>query len=174
MKSKIGLKRGIVSLSSHNKNWSSIFESEKNKILKVLGNKVIDIQHIGSTSISRILAKPVIDMAVGMKSLKNGKQIIKKMGDAGYFYRPKYGRTDQHILFAKGNEDKRTHYIHIMKYNGVIWKRDLKFRDYLRNNPKKAKEYENLKKKLAKKYPNNRPLYTEAKTNFILKIINKK
>ena len=166
---KIGLKRGSVKLVRHNTSWKKLFEKEKNNLKKILGKSTVDIKHIGSTAIPRISAKPVIDVLVGLGSMKNSRRFIKILEKQGYFYRPKFGHIKQHLTFAKGSEIKRTHYIHLVKYNGVIWKRDLLFRDYLRAHSHRAKQYDQLKKKLAKKFTDDRRKYTLNKKNFILK-----
>lgn len=99
----IGLKRGTVKLMPHNKVWFSIFEKEKKHLKKKLGNLAIDIQHIGSTSIPGIPAKPIIDIAVGVRSLKDVKKFPKSLKSLGYKLRKK-GSTPHNILFVKGPE----------------------------------------------------------------------
>ncbi|HEY4483328.1 MAG TPA: GrpB family protein [Candidatus Paceibacterota bacterium] len=167
----IGLKRRTVSLVSHNKSWAKLFEAEKKRLQKILGKDAHAIEHIGSTSVPGLAAKPVIDISVGLADFKRGRAIIKKMTKAGYAHRPNWGRPDQHILFAKGNDKSRTHYLHFIKFRGVTWKKDLLFRDYLRSHPVVARQYGELKNKLAKLYPNDRGLYTTAKTSFITKVL---
>lgn len=163
----IGLKRGTVKLLPHNPKWSGVFEKERKKLSKALNDLVIDIQHIGSTSIPGIPAKPIIDISIGIKSMENSKNFIKIFEDLGYEYRPDFGGPTIQLLFVKGPEEKRTHYVHLMKYNGSIWKNDLAFRDYLRKNKKRAEQYASLKKELVKKFTDNRATYTASKTKFI-------
>lgn len=163
----IGLKRGTVKLLPHNPKWADLFETEKKILLKALDGLVVDIQHIGSTSIPGIPAKPIIDISIGIKSMRNSKSFIKIFEDLGYEYRPEFGGPNIQLLFVKGPEEKRTHYIHLMKYNGSIWKNDLAFRDFLRGNKARAKEYAKLKEELAKKFVDDRTSYTSSKGNFI-------
>lgn len=163
----IGLRRGTVRLSSHQKGWATAFEKEKKRLEKILGSVAVRIEHIGSTSVPGLPAKPLIDIAVGMSSMKDGRRYVRLMERAGYFWRPKWGRLDQHILFAKGNEKRRTHYIHLFRHGGAIWKRDLAFRDYLRMHPAHARRYAELKRRLARLYPDDRPAYTKKKAAFI-------
>lgn len=163
----IGLKRGTVKLLPHNPKWSDLFEREKKILLNALDGLVVDIQHIGSTSIPGIPAKPIIDISIGIKSMKNSRDFIKIFEDLGYEYRPDFGGPNIQLLFVKGPEEKRTHYIHLMKYNGGIWKNDLIFRDFLRRNKARAEEYAELKKELAKKFANDRTNYTASKGNFV-------
>lgn len=163
----IGLKRNRVKLSPYNPAWIVLFETEKSRLLQSLGNRVIDIQHIGSTSIPGIVAKPIIDISIGIKSMKNSRDFIPLLETLGYEYRPNFGGPNIQLLFVKGEEESRTHYLHLMKYNGEIWKDDLMFRDFLRENPKRAKEYAQLKQTLAKQFAEDRTKYTASKANFI-------
>jgi len=163
----LGLKRKTVRLVPHDRRWARQFEEEKKKLEKILGTYVVAIEHIGSTSVPDLMAKPIIDIAVGVRTMKHGKRYVRLLEKARYFWRPNSGRLDQHILFAKGDEKKRTHYIHLFKYNGTIWKHDMAFRDYLRSHPSRARQYAKLKLALAKKYPNDRTAYTAGKSAFI-------
>jgi GrpB-like predicted nucleotidyltransferase (UPF0157 family) len=167
MAAVIGLKRGTVALKAHSRLWAKLFEQEKKRLRRVLGKTALDIQDVGSTAVPGLVAKPIIDIAVGLNSLKNGRELAKIMEKGGYVYRPKWGRLDQHILFARGDEKSRTHYIHLVKYNGAIWKHELQFRNYLRSHSTCAKRYGELKTKLANKYPNDRRFYTVQKGEFI-------
>lgn len=153
----------------HNKAWFSIFEKEKKILKKKLGNLAIDIQHIGSTSIPGMPAKPIIDIAVGVRSLKDVKKFPKFLKSFGYKL-IKEGGTSYRIFFSKGAEIKRTHHLHVMKYNGRVWIRNILIRDYLRDHKAGAKEYTNLKKSLAKRFAKDRPSYTANKFNFLNKI----
>lgn len=169
----IGLKRGTVKLLPHHKKWKLLFEKEKKLFEKKLGDLVIDIQHIGSTSIPGIPAKPIIDISMGVRVMKDARRLIKPLKELGYELRREFGGPNIQILFVKGSESKRTHYLHVMKYNGALWKNDLLFRDYLRKYPVRAKEYAELKRKLVGKHVKDRGTYTKSKAKFILETINK-
>jgi GrpB-like predicted nucleotidyltransferase (UPF0157 family) len=96
----------------------------------------------------------------------------EKFEKLGYEHRPfVHGKTKDDLkwqeLYVKGPEAKRTHYVHVTVFGGSYWKNDLLFRDFLRKNPERAKQYAELKKQLAKKYTDNRALYTENKEQFI-------
>ena len=160
----IGLKRGIVKLASHDKKWAVAFEREKKNLMKSIGRFVVDIQHVGSTAVKGIHAKPIIDMSAGLRKLSDAKKLLKPLAKLGYNF---YRQFDQQTLFAKGPDAKRTHYLHVMRYKGAKWKSDALFRDYLLTHPARAKAYADLKKKLAKKYPADREKYTAGKNSFI-------
>lgn len=168
----IGLKRGSVVLKKHHKKWAGAFEDEKKILKNLLGDLVLDIQHIGSTAVPNLAAKPIIDMLLAVKSLGSVQKIRSVLENAGYTHREN-GTDDRQMLFVKGSEESRTHHLHITELGSSVWKNDPGFRDYLRAHPEYANEYERLKKNLAKKYSDNRDLYTAGKKEFIQKILER-
>ena len=169
----LGLKRGKVKLSPHNPKWSEIFKKEKRVLQKALGKTIIDVQHIGSTAVPGISAKPIIDIAVAVSELSTKKveKYIEPLKEVGYEYRGE-DRPREH-LFIKGSEEKRICHLHMVKSNSKAWKDYLLFRDYLRSHKKVATEYTELKLRLAKKFSGNRKLYTAGKDKLIQKILKK-
>lgn len=168
----IGLKKGTVKLSPHNPKWKDLFEKEKQAILK-LDDKdlIIDIHHIGSTSIPNIPAKPIIDMVVGIKSLDDKEKIINLLESAGFQYDPD-SDFEGRLFFIKGSDEERTHHLSVVEHRGKVWNEYVTFVGRLKNNPTLANEYCRIKNKLAKKYKNNRKAYTDAKAEFIQNVIN--
>ena len=164
-----GLKRGTVTLIQHKEEWSKIFNKDKNIILQILRNSVADIQHVGSTAIPGISAKPIIDILVGLKHISEAERFISEFEEKSYEFRPNASTQDR-LLFIKGGENFRTHHIHVVQYDTNEWNRMIRFRDYLRENPNVAMEYKNLKEELAVKFPNNREEYTKGKESFVKKI----
>lgn len=160
----LGLKRGTVKLRPYHKEWPVEFEKERQRLLAGLGSLLVDIQHIGSTSVPGLTAKPILDMSVGVRRFKDAKRLIKPLRELGYGF-------DRHfryqLFFAKGPDAKRTHYLHVMRYNGSKWKSDALFREYLCNHPGRARAYATLKTKLAKQYPGERQKYSDGKDLFI-------
>lgn len=166
----IGLKRGIVELSPYTDEWKKLYDKEEKIILSLVKDYIINIQHVGSTSITGLNAKPIIDIIIGIKTFDYLPIIIEKFENNGYIYRPESG-TDERILFVKGSNDIRTHHINVVKWNGDEWNNHLLFRDYLIKHSEAAKEYLNLKNRLAKEFKNDRNAYTEGKSEFIQGII---
>jgi len=160
----IGLKRDSVKLHPYEAKWSLEFEKEKERILKKVGDLVVDVQHIGSTSVPGLTAKPIIDLSVGVRRFKDARKLTPALRALGYGFDRKF----QHqLFFAKGSDSKRTHYLHVMKYQGAKWNNDAFFRHYLRSHPARAKAYARLKIKLAKQYPSERQKYSNGKDVFI-------
>ena len=152
-----------------------MFDREKALILNALGNKAIGIEHIGSTAVSGLGAKPIIDIMVGVHCLSDARRCIRPLERIDYEYVPEYEDSmPERRYFRKGpNEPNKHYHLHMVEYDGEFWKRYLLFRDYLRKHPKTASEYFRLKKQLAVKYRLNREGYTEAKTSFVTSIVSK-
>ena len=168
----IGLKRGIVKLLPYNPNWQVAFEREKKFLKKELDGLILEIQHIGSTAIPGIVAKPIIDMLIAVNSLSDVSKIRSKLEEVGYEYREN-GSDDIQILFVKGPEGKRTYYLHITELGSLEWQNSIGFRDYLRKNTERAKQYSNLKMELASKYSEDRAKYTAGKAAFVHETIER-
>lgn len=167
---KIGLKRGTVVLQKYRQEWGTAFEIEKESLEKLLGDIAINIQHIGSTSVPGLAAKPVIDMLMAVKSLDDASDFRALLEKAGYEYREN-GSDEEKLLFVKGPEELRTHYLHITRLDSPVWQNDIDFRDYLRSHPEAAAEYQKLKEMLASKYADRRENYTAGKSEFIRTIL---
>lgn len=167
----MGLKVGTVKLEKYNSNWVNEFNEEKEILSKIFGDIAIKIEHVGSTSIEGLSAKPIIDIAIAVNKLEDFEKV------KSYFEKEPYSikedSVNDEILVRKGSEDNRTHFIHIMQLNSKRYQDTIIFRDYLKDNTATLKAYERLKKDLANKYSNNRRMYTISKNEFIQKVIDK-
>ncbi len=103
----VGLKHKSVALMSHDSIWSDIFEKERKILEKILDDASIHIEHIGSTSIRGLTAKPVIDILVGVPEISEGRRYVKLLESRGYVYRD-FFRADRHLLFSKRFKDATT------------------------------------------------------------------
>ena len=164
----LGLERGKTELLSHDNEWGSAAEKAIRILWKVIP-EARDIQHVGSTAIESIDAKPIVDIAVALDDVQSVTSHIDELAEYGIFYRGI--DVPEQILFIIGEGNIRTHHIHIVKWHGKAWDNYMIFRDYLNSHPDKAAEYEKLKKQLAASFPDNRRAYTEGKAGFIEKII---
>jgi len=165
----IGLQRGKVSLSDHNPEWISNAQKVIQKLWRLLGSDAVDIQHVGSTSIRYVHAKPIIDIAVAVNDFDNLEKIraLLENNSISYICEDVSG---QH-LFACGNDVIRTHHIHFVLADSEAWHNYLNFRDYLTAHPDKAKDYDDLKRKLAALYSNDRTSYTAGKARLISELL---
>lgn len=170
MNKSIGLQRGVVHLEPYIEKWVQDFEIEAEILKNIFADVALRIEHIGSTSIPGLSAKPIIDILIGIKKLSDISHVKQSLKGSGYFYRENACTADR-IFFAKGPEEHRTHYVHIVEYKGDEWNKLIKFRDYLRKNDKARDDYMELKTELAEQYRNERSKYTKAKNDFIQSII---
>ena len=172
LKGKImGLKVGTVKIEKYNLNWKKMFDDEKERLETIFGDIAIEIEHVGSTSIEGLSAKPIIDIAVGLNSLADFEKV--KYYFENELYSIKSDSVKDEILVRKGREENRTHFIHIMELNSQRYKDTIIFRDYLKKHKDVLKKYEELKKDLAIKYANNREMYSASKNDFIKEVIKK-
>jgi GrpB-like predicted nucleotidyltransferase (UPF0157 family) len=152
MKSPLGLKRGTVRLMPHNQKWIELFKKEKSDLRKVLGSKFINAEHVGSTAIPNLKAKPIIDLMVAIKNFDDWEWLKEPLSKIGYEFRRDLRQDQGHILFVKGPEDNRTHYLKVTEFDSDFWNEHILFRDYLINNSKYREEYQKLKEEMLEKY----------------------
>mgnify|MGYP005748426293 CR=1 FL=1 len=162
----------VITIEEWNPNWSKQFENEKMKLKGILSNKVISIEHIGSTSIEGIRAKPILDIAIGVNDLEIVKEFIEPLKQIGYEF-VYHKDFPERRFFRKGKWRAGTHHLHFYQFEGEHWNNQILFRDYLRNNPDVLREYQQLKIDLASKYRIDRSAYTENKAPFIQKVLQK-
>ena len=175
----IGLKRGTVQLCEHEKEWEIEARNTIARLKEILGDVVKDIQHVGSTSILTIKAKPIIDIAIAVDEFDDILAYEKELKDAGFYYRPQVDLGAK-LLFACGNYyegtgDLQTHFIHVVLTNSMDWINYINFRDYLNRTPSVAKEYEDLKVSLALQAPidSGREKHLKGKHDFIVYTLRK-
>jgi len=175
----IGLKRGTVKLLNHEKEWEIEAQRTICRLKKIFGSVARDIQHVGSTSILTIKAKPIIDIAVAVDNFEDIIALEANLKNGGFYYRPNANINNQ-LLFACGSYydgmgDLQTHFIHVVLVDSMEWVNYINFRDYLNKMPKVAKAYECLKTSLAAQAPvdKGREKYLKGKHDFIVYTLRK-
>jgi GrpB-like predicted nucleotidyltransferase (UPF0157 family) len=164
-----------VAIVDYNQDWPKLYLKEKQKIINTVSAENISrIEHIGSTSVPGLSAKPTIDILLEIPDIINCNDLVQRLHKLDYHYIPKPENPPPHMMFAKGYSEKgltgRTFHIHV-RYPGD-WD-EIVFRDYLINNPDTALDYVNLKKRLSIEFKNDREKYTDSKTDFIKKVIQR-
>jgi GrpB-like predicted nucleotidyltransferase (UPF0157 family) len=168
---KIGIKDSMPKLTEHDDEWEKNAIDTINYLKGIFEDVAIDIQHIGSTAIKRIRAKPIIDIVVGISDFSKLDNILDKLKHNGILLA--MDKLDDYKIFAMGNnENGTTHNIHVYIYNSFGWNNQINFRDYMINNTVEAKEYEKLKIKLSEKYDNIND-YTRGKIQYFYEICKK-
>lgn len=168
----LGLKWMKVKLLPHDEAWDEEFLRTKAEIERIWGDSVLEIKHVGSTAIRNICAKPIIDAAVVVKSFRDMN--VEAMEVAGYRYMgARNAEADRHMFakYAEGGEELVTHHIHIYEPGNQDYIGQVGFRDYLNSHPEAAEEYDAIKKMAADENPDDRFAYSDAKREFIEKII---
>lgn len=160
----LGLQRGIVKLAPYTTEWKRLFEEEKSRLQEAIGQYVLDIQHVGSTSIPGMTAKPILDIGIAVKNFEEARVCIRPVEQLGYEFRGERGIPRRHF-FVKGNP--RTHHLHINEIDSSNWENQVLFRDYLIQHPKLVEEYTALKVRLAQQFPTDREAYLDGKASFI-------
>lgn len=164
-----------VRIVDYDPRWSMLFEKERRQIEEVIGHNVVRIEHIGSTAVHGLGAKPIIDIMVAVNCLSDAKKCIEPLESIGYEYVPEFEVSIPERRYShKGHPPKEQHYhLHMVEPTSDFWRKHLLFRDFLRTHPKVAQEYYELKKRLAVEYGSNREGYTNTKTSFIESVIAK-
>ncbi len=157
-----------VVIVDYDHRWPTAYEQEKALICQTLGDVILDIQHVGSTAVPGLCAKPVIDILVAVARFDAVEEYSRRLSPLGYQH-VSHPDDAVRLFFRKGMP--RTHHLHIVEYGTEEHRRHLLFRDYLHAHGDAAREYETLKRELASKFAANRPLYTESKTDFIRSVV---
>ncbi|MBR3046758.1 MAG: GrpB family protein [Enterococcus sp.] len=168
---KIGLQRGTVIVEDHKTEWEEDAKQTIESLRKILQSVAIDIQHVGSTAIKNICAKPIIDIAVGVLNLDEMLSLNDVLEENGFIFRGQV--IPDELLYVCGENDFRTHHIHITVYDSEEWNNYLNMRDYLNCHEEDAHAYSELKKRLAEQYPDDRGTYTSMKSEMITEILYK-
>lgn len=153
----------------YDEQWPKIFQTEKELISSKFGGDFLDIQHIGSTAIPQMSAKPIIDIVVLIPILEDAKKYLEPLKKIGYqFYKNR--SSVERLFFVKG-EPPKYHLSLAQPEKFSFWKRQILFRDYLIQHHDDALEYEALKKRLIEKYPDGQQEYCDGKNEFVQKIL---
>lgn len=151
----------------HDSNWQQEFKNEAQRITDALGENVVTVDHVGSTAIPGIYAKPVLDLllvARGVEALDEKQSEIEALG---YEARGEYGIPGRRFYRRDNSEGDRTHQIHAFEVGSPQIARHLAFRDYMIAHPDAAQAYSDLKRTLAAQHPNDSEAYMDGKDAFI-------
>ena len=167
----IGQHKRDFTVVPYQSDWKAHFEREANILREALGENALRIEHIGSTAIPNMHAKAIIDMMVAVQSLIQAKDLIPVLESLGYVYRP-IDTVPERMFFRKGHmQDYRTHHLNLVTQESGFWKKQLAFRDYLRTHEQTAREYVELKRRIAADYARTQVIDPDAKTEFVAKVL---
>jgi GrpB-like predicted nucleotidyltransferase (UPF0157 family) len=161
-----------VHLAPYDPAWARRFAEERDRLARVLGPWLAGpIEHIGSTAVGGLAAKPVIDIMAAVRDLHSSLDARSVLAPHGYVYFPY--RADVMHWFCKPSPTQRTHHLHLVPGGSALWAERVAFRDYLRASPEARAEYAALKASLAERHRFDREAYTDAKGPFIQRIVDR-
>jgi GrpB-like predicted nucleotidyltransferase (UPF0157 family) len=166
----------MIEIVPYDPSWPSAFEAEAADLREVLGDLARSIQHVGSTAVPGLAAKPVIDIQISVRSLQPMRQYKKPLAALGYSYVP-LGEFDLvYPYFEKPSAWPHTHHVHLCIVGSEQERTHLAFRDYLRIHPQVAQRYVELKRKLAAENDAHslasRERYSLSKTEFVNAVVS--
>jgi len=171
--------RNIV-LADYDPTWPEMFEEERARLQAAIGEWAVAIEHVGSTAIPGIAAKPVIDIGVALRSYDDAPKCITPLVEMGYQCLGEYGipgriffrkRTDAPLPGQTHSGVGRTHQVHMYAEGHSEYVQHILFRDYIRSHPIDARDYEQLKRRLAAEY-DDVEAYAQAKSDFVQRILS--
>jgi GrpB-like predicted nucleotidyltransferase (UPF0157 family) len=161
-----------VALHPYDASWPQEFEAERDRLLSLFPGNFVDVQHIGSTAVPGLSAKPVIDILAGVQSITVAERLALPLCQSGYTTSAEFNASlADRKWFMRWANGHRTHHLHLVVYGGPVWHERLKFRNALRSNPELAAKYAALKNQLAATHPKDREAYTDAKAEFVCAIL---
>ena len=166
----LGLERGIVRVVDYDPAWPELFAAESARLADSFqrANLTVGIEHMGSTAVPELPAKPVLDILVGYPIGADVPVYVQALVEAGYEHRGEQGIPGRQF-FRKGSP--RSHHVHMAVIGGSFWREHLAFRDALRSQPATRAAYAALKMELATRFPADREAYIEGKTTFVREVV---
>ena len=173
MKGKLGfikvfcMRTRKVIVLPYDEAWKSAFEKIKDEIEKVIGDLIIGIEHVGSTAVEGMSAKPCIDIDVIIEDYSVFHAVVDRLKIIGYFHEGDLGIKNREAFNYSGKEHLQMHHLYVCPKYSEELHRHITFRDFLRNNPKKVKKYSLIKEKAAELFQNDIDGYMEYKSSCI-------
>jgi GrpB-like predicted nucleotidyltransferase (UPF0157 family) len=159
----------FIVIAGYDPAWPMQYAHEKEMILGAIGTYIIRIEHVGSTAVSGLGAKPVIDITASLHTMSDLETCVAALRPLGYEHRGEAGIPGRQFFLKVSRETgKRTHHLHLIEQGNPMIDDQVAFRDHLRIHPDAASAYVRLKMSLAAQYGDDRESYTNAKSQFIL------
>ena len=160
-----------ITLAPYDPDWPAQFLVAREELVGLLDPQwLIAIEHVGSTAVPSLAAKPIIDILAGVPSLESiaaEEQLIRTLG-----YEPWFGATGRLSFERRNSQSQPTHHLHVVIHDGSQWRDQLTFRDFLRASAGEREAYESLKRNLAARYTDTR-IYSEAKSSYVGSVLSK-
>lgn len=157
----------VLVIVDYDPKWPGLFKEEERRLLGAFSSDQVDVQHIGSTAVDGLGAKPILDLLAGVPELKVAERRIADLAALGYEYVAKYESTLPERRYFR----KTGFHLHCVVKESRFWCDHLLFRDYLRKHPATARSYLTLKRRLARQFQRDHQGYTDAKSRFIEEVL---
>ena len=158
-----------ILIEEYDPDWPLQFERIKDRLLHALRRVPLAIEHVGSTSVPGLAAKPVLDIDIAVRHSADTERVIEQLATLGYAHRGDLGIAGREAF--KAPHGTYAHHLYVVAQNSKVFLDHIHFRDRLRSDPAIAGEYGELKIELARKHRTDRAAYTSAKTEFIRRIL---
>lgn len=168
MSDSLGLEAGTVRVVPYDGAWPALFAAEAARIAAATDTLPLRLEHVGSTSVPGLAAKPVLDILAGRPPGSSAAPYVQALVGAGYVHRGEQGIPGREF-FRRGTP--RAYHLHLAEVDGPVWREMLRFRDALRADPSAAAEYAELKLGLAARFPRDRGAYIGGKGPFIAEVL---
>jgi GrpB-like predicted nucleotidyltransferase (UPF0157 family) len=157
-----------VRLHPYDPAWPLAFAAERSRLLSLLPCTFVEIEHFGSTAVPGLVAKPVIDLLAGVRSMAAAAAVTQPLLAAAYVTSAEFNESlSERHWFMRWANGHRTHHLHVVVHGGAVWRERPGFRDALRSSPSLAIRYSALKQRLAAEFGTDREAYTDAKAEFV-------
>lgn len=160
----LGLDHGTVRLDRTTESWLTAGAELRNRVAQTLGDLALGVEQIGSSSVVGLLAKPIIDLAVGVSGDQDLVAIRNRLETAGWIHRGDAGDSGGHVFVLEARRSHRVAHIHVVERGGRQWRNYLRFRELLRSGPEARRVYEAEKRRLAAEHRDDRRAYTDGKS----------
>jgi GrpB-like predicted nucleotidyltransferase (UPF0157 family) len=158
-------------VTEYDPSWIQMFQQLREFVHPVLSDFVVTIDHVGSTSVPGLAAKPIVDIDVVVSTQSDVLKAIQRLATIGYVHEGDLGTAGREAFIPPTNVT--WHHLYVCTMDNSEYKRHILFRDYLRNHPEDARKYGDLKLELAQRFPNDRLAYTNAKGAFVKEILQR-
>ena len=160
-----------VIIEDYDPTWPHLFEMLRSRIAAVLNELALSIEHVGSTAVPGLAAKPVIDIDVLLRSSTDLPIVIARLAELGYEHRGDLGVSGREAFRARAEAVQ--HHLYVCPPESREYKRHIAFRDYLRKHAEDAEDYAVLKRERARKFGSDREGYNQAKSQFVQRILQR-
>lgn len=158
-----------VVIAEYDESWPEAFQRELKVLINAVGEYVTgSIEHVGSTSVPGLAAKPIVDIQVGVAGLEESRPVFASLEAIGYVYDSV--RPDDMHFFDKRVQGEQPYNLQLIPYRSDCWNKRIAFRDHLRSHPDVAQEYATLKLELAARFRCDPKAYGAAKSSFIRRV----